>query len=126
MSANPAKRKVRSPASNSANLPAEKRTRDHPRAKISISDRPPGMAADLNKKVDLILAKLEKLDVTESRLNNMRTSIASLEEAPTSNLEKDVMSLKTKTKNNKTGVNNLKERADFRLYLGVKTCQTHE
>ena len=70
------------------------------------------MAADLDKKVDLILAKLEKLDVIESRLNKMCTSIASLEEA-TSNLEKDVTSLKTKTQNNETGVNNLEKKGGF-------------
>ena len=75
-----------------------------------------GMAEGLAEKVDLILAKLaklDKLDEIELRLNNLSTSLSSIEMSM-SQLEKEVSVLdsKTKTINNKS-VDELKETFCF-------------
>ena len=115
MSANLFKRKVRSPSADVyANIPEEKRTRDHTKSEYSERQdealgRPRAMAAEIATKMDLVLSKLDNI---ESRLNSVCSSVANIEEALT-NLEKDVADLKVKTDGNETDVSQLKERVDF-------------
>ncbi|KAL9972514.1 hypothetical protein ACROYT_G018836 [Oculina patagonica] len=114
MSANLFKRKVRSPSDVYANIPEEKRTRDHTESEYSerrdeALGRPRAMAAEIATKMDLVLSKLDNI---ESRLNSVCSSVANIEEALT-NIEKDVADLKVKTEGNKTNVSQLKERVDF-------------
>lgn len=115
MSANLFKRKVRSPSADVyANIPEEKRTRDHTESEYSERQdealgRPRAMTAEIATKMDLVLSKLDNI---ESRLNSVCSSVANIEEALT-NLEKDVADLKVKTEGNETDVNQLKERVDF-------------
>ena len=59
------------------------------------------MAEDLGKKIESVLQelkKLEKLDVIESRLNQVYTSIASIE-ATVSRIDSEVQVLKEKPRN---------------------------
>ena len=70
-----------------------------------------GMAEGLAKKVDLILAKLsklDKLDEIELHLNNLSTSLSSIEMSM-SQLEKEVSVLDTRTKTIDKSVDELKE-----------------
>ena len=55
------------------------------------------MAEDVGKKIDLILAKLSKLDNVESRLENVFEVIANIEES-VANLDREVKELKRKSK----------------------------
>ena len=109
------KRKVRSPSADVyANIPEEKRTRDHTESEYSerrgqALGRPRAMPAEIATKMDLVLSKLDNI---ESRLNSVCSSVANIEEALT-NLEKDVADLKVKTEGNTTNVSQLKERVDF-------------
>ena len=111
-------RKVRSPSADVyANIPEEKRTRDHTEpAEPEYSERqdealgrPRAMAAEIATKMDLVLSKSDNI---ESRLNSVCSSVANIEEALT-NLEKDVADLKIKTDGNETDVSQLKERVEF-------------
>ena len=54
------------------------------------------MAAGLGKKLDEVLERLSKLDVIESHLNNLYTTMANIERA-ISSLDKDVAQLKAKS-----------------------------
>ena len=74
-----------------------------------------GMAEGLAEKVDLILAKLsklDKLDEIELRLNNLSTSVSSIE-ISMSQLEKEVSVLDTRTKTPDKSVDELKESLCF-------------
>ena len=74
-----------------------------------------GMAEGLAEKVDLILSKLsklDKLDQIELRLNNLTTSVSSIEMS-VCRLEKEVSALDSKTKNIDKSVNELKESVSF-------------
>ena len=66
------------------------------------------MAEGLGKK----LKKLEKLDTIESRLNQIHTTLASIEEN-VSRLDSEVEDLKTKSKQLGSTVNELKESIQF-------------
>ena len=74
-----------------------------------------GMAEGLAEKVDLILAKLSKLDKLhdiELRLNNLSTSVSSIEMSM-GQLEKEVSVLDSKTKSIDKSVDELKESLCF-------------
>ena len=74
-----------------------------------------GMAEGLTEKVDLILAKLsklDKLDEIELPLNNLSTSVSSIEMSM-SQLEKEVSVLDTRTKIIDKSVDELKESLCF-------------
>ena len=98
-----AKRKVRSEtSSDSSNSPEEKRSREAQNESIlSETDdevlEALEMAEDVGKKIDLILAKLSKLDNVESRLENVFEVIANIEES-VANLDREVKELKRKSK----------------------------
>ena len=98
-----AKRKVRSEtSSDSSNSPEEKRSREAQNESIlSETDdevlEALEMAEDVGKKIDLILAKLSKLDNIESRLENVFEVIANIEES-VANLDREVKELKRKSK----------------------------
>lgn len=70
------------------------------------------MADDLGTKVDMILKKLTKLDSIELRLDNLYKSVANIEESFAA-IEKDVQTLKDKTKMTSQKVNDLEESVDF-------------
>ena len=70
------------------------------------------MAEGLGKKLEAVLKKLEKLDTIESRLNQMHTTLASIEEN-VSRLDSEVEDLKTKSKQLGSTVNELKESIQF-------------
>ena len=98
-----AKRKVRSEtSSDSSSSPEEKRSREAQNESIlSETDdevlEALEMAEDVGKKIDLILAKLSKLDNIESRLENVFEVIANIEES-VANLDREVKELKRKSK----------------------------
>ena len=74
------------------------------------------MAEGLAEKVDLILSKLsklDKLDQIELRLNNLTTSVSSIQMSVRSRLEKEVSALDSKTKTIDKSVNVLKESVSF-------------
>ena len=70
------------------------------------------MAADLGKKLDEVLERLSKLDVIESRLNNLYTTMANIEGA-LSSLDKDVAQLKAKSQTTFNSVNKLEQSVEF-------------
>ena len=69
-------------------------------------------AKDLATKMDLALSKLNKLDTIEKRLDSVIACISSIEET-VGRLDKEVVSLKNKTSETKTRVNELEEGARF-------------
>ena len=97
------KRKTRSESSTeSGNSPEEKRSRELQNE--SILSETGGevreeleMADDMEKKIDMILAKLSKLDIIESRLENVFALIANIEEN-VANLDREVKEMKRKSK----------------------------
>ena len=103
----PAKRKDRSTSSKeSTHSPDEKRTKEEGRSTYTVESDDEvfealEMAEDLGKKIESVLQelkKLEKLDVIESRLNQVYTSIASIE-ATVSRIDSEVQVLKEKPRN---------------------------
>ncbi|CAH3184805.1 unnamed protein product, partial [Porites lobata] len=70
------------------------------------------MAEGVGSKLEAVLKKLEKLDTIESRLSQMHTTLASIEEN-VSRLDSDVEDLKTKSKQLGSTVNELKESIEF-------------
>ena len=83
MSAN---RKDRSKSSqDSTHSPDDKRTREEADRVLSTSSQTDevfetlDMAEDLGKKIEHVLQKLGKLDIIENRLNEMNTTLASIE-----------------------------------------------
>ena len=113
-----AKRKVRSEASSdSSNSPQEKRSREAQNESIlSETDdevlEELEMAEDVGKKIDLILAKLSKLDDIESRLENVFEVIANIEES-VANLDREVKELKRKSKKVEKTVEELETSVTF-------------
>ena len=110
------KRKVSSISPNSIKAsPEEKRTREEGFCEFSENDEvltALDMAGDLATKMDLALSKLEKLDIIENRLDSVIASIASIEET-VGRLDKEVVSLKSKTSKTETRVDELEEGARF-------------
>ena len=75
------------------------------------------VAADLGKKLDEVLERLSKLDVIESRLNNLYTTMANIEGA-ISSLDKDVLSWKLNRIGEQTGT---KCRVQCQRYRRLET-----
>ena len=128
-----AKRKVRSEtSSDSSNSPEEKRSQEAQNKSIlSETDdevlEALEMAEDVGKKVDLILAKLSKLDNIESRLENVFELIANIEES-VANLDREVKELKRKSKKVDKTVEELETSVTFngeeRYCRSEKGCQS--
>ena len=117
----PAKRKDRSTSSKeSTHSPDEKRTKEEGRSTYTVESDDEvfealEMAEDLGKKIESVLQelkKLEKLDVIESRLNQVYTSIASIE-ATVSRIDSEVQVLKEKTSKLDKSVKELEESVNF-------------
>ena len=110
------KRKVSSISPNSIKFsPEEKRTREEEFCEVSENDKvltALDMAKDLATKMDLALSKLNKLDTIEKRLDSVIASISSIEET-VGRVDKEVVSLKNKTSETETRVNELEEGARF-------------
>ena len=70
------------------------------------------MAEGVGSKLEAVLKKFEKLDTIESRLSQMHTTLASIEEN-VSGLDSEVEDLKTKSKQLGSTVNELKESIQF-------------
>lgn len=70
------------------------------------------MAGDVAMKMYFALSKLEKLDTFEKCLDSVIASISSIEDT-ISHLDKEVVSLKNKTSETKTRVNELEDGARF-------------
>ena len=70
------------------------------------------MAEGVRSKLEAVLKKFEKLDTIESRLSQMHTTLASIEEN-VSGLDSEVEDLKTKSKQLGSTVNELKESIQF-------------
>ena len=70
------------------------------------------MAEDLGKKLEDVLAKLGKLDIIESRLNEVFTSLSNIEQS-INRLENDVKTLKVKTKRLDESFKELDESVNF-------------
>ena len=113
-----AKGKVRSEtSSDSSNSPEEKRSREAQNESIlSETDdevlEALKMAEDVGKKIDLILAKLSKLDNIESRLENVFEVIANIEES-VAYLDREVKELKRKSKKVDKAVEELETSVTF-------------
>ena len=112
------KRKNRSKASkDSLPSPDEKKSKDEGKAHSTASETDEvfealEMAEGVGSKLEAVLKKLEKLDTIESRLSQMHTTLASIEEN-VSRLDSDVEDLKTKSKQLGSTVNELKESIEF-------------
>ena len=70
------------------------------------------MAEDLGKKIEHVLLKLGKLDVIESRLKEMNSALANIEQT-VSRLDEEVKILKVKTNKTDEVVKALKENLEF-------------
>ena len=108
----PLKRKDRPESwSSNASSPEEKKTREKNHSAESEDDilKALTMADNLGAKVDLIL---NKLDSIELRLENLNKSVANLEESFTI-IEKDVDALKEKTKKNSQKINDLEQSVEY-------------
>lgn len=97
--------------------PEDKKSRQTFREEYSNNEddealKAPSMAADLGKKLDEVLERLFKLDVIESRLNNLYTTMANIEGA-ISSLDKDVAQLKAKSLITSESVNKLEQSVEF-------------
>ena len=66
----------------------------------------------LTKKMDTVLAKLQKLDSIENRLDNLFKAMSNIEEA-VAGLDKEVQHLKEKVNNTNKTVKELEESVDF-------------
>ncbi|XP_068675386.1 myosin heavy chain, muscle-like [Montipora foliosa] len=111
----PGKRKNRSKGSkDSLPSPDEKKSKDEAaKAHSTASEtdevfQASEMAEGLEKKLEAVLKKLEELDTIESRLNQMHTTLASIEEN-VGRLDSEVEDLKTKSKQLGSTVNEFKE-----------------
>ena len=67
----------------------------------------------LTKKMDTVLAKLQKLDSIENRLDNLFKAMLNIEEA-VAGLDKEVQHLKEKVNNTNKTVKELEESVDFK------------
>ena len=113
------KRKTRAGSSTDGDkspLEERKRDRSNNKSESSISDEPDvfqeSTMDDLSKKVDLILSKLQKLDNIECRLNDLISTVSSIEET-TARLDHDVEALKNKFKQTNKTVKELEESVEF-------------
>ncbi|KAL9972585.1 hypothetical protein ACROYT_G018919 [Oculina patagonica] len=110
------KRKTRGLSSGeSVCSPDEKKQKESQESSGDIIPEAFNMAEGLAEKVDLILSKLsklDKLDQIEVRLDNLTTSVSSIEMS-VSRLEKEVSALDSKTKTIEKSVNELKESVSF-------------
>ena len=108
------KRKVSSISPNSIkSSPEEKRTREKELCRVCENDEvltTLDIAGDLVTKMDLALSKLDKLDTIEKCLDSVIISISSIEET-VGHLDKEVVSLKSKTSESEKKVNELEEGA---------------
>ena len=108
----PGKRKGRpKTVGDSSTSPEDKKSRQTFGEKYS-NNEALSMAADLGKKLDEVLERLSKLDVIESRLNNLYTTMANKEGAIFS-LVKDVAQLKAKSQTTSESVNKLEQSVEF-------------
>ena len=111
-----AKRKVRTSSSDVSTScsPNEKRTREDIESASETDEVfvARNMAEDLGKKLEDVLAKLGKLDIIESRLNEVFTSLSNIEQS-ISRLENDVKTLKVKTKRLDESFKELDESVNF-------------
>ena len=113
----PVKRKARTKSSiDSTPSPDDKRTRQEASSVSSQTDdeifEALNMAEDLGKKIEHVLLKLGKLDIIESRLQDMSSTLANIEEA-VSRLDEEVKVLKVKTNETDEVVKVLKENLEF-------------
>ena len=113
----PVKRKVRAKSSkDSTPSPDDKRTRKEFDSVSSQTDdeviEALNMAEDLGKKIEHVLLKLGKLDVIESRLQEMNSTLANIEQT-VSRLDEEVKILKVKTNKTDEVVKVLKENLEF-------------
>ena len=104
---------------DSSTSPEDKKSRQTFREEYSNNEddealKAPSMAADLGKKLDEVLERLSKLDVIESRLNNLYTTMANIEGA-ISSLDKDVAQLKAKSLTTSESVNKLEQSVEFNV-----------
>ena len=70
------------------------------------------MAEDLGKKIEHVLLKLGKLDIIESRLQEINSTLASIERT-VSRLDEEVKILKVKSNETNEAVKVLKENVEF-------------
>jgi len=66
----------------------------------------------LTKKMDTVLAKLQKLDSIEDRLNNLFKVVSNIEDT-VARLDKEVHNLKEKVNNTNKTVKDLEDSIDF-------------
>ena len=113
----PVKRKVRAKSSkDSTPSPDDKRTRKEFDSVSSQTDdeviEALNMAEDLGKKIEHVLLKLGKLHVIESRLQEMNSTLANIEQT-VSRLDEEDKILKVKTNKTQEVVKVLKENLEF-------------
>ena len=113
----PVKRKVRTKSSkDSTPSPDDKRIRKEFNSVSSQTDdeviEALNMAEDLRKKIEHVLLKLGKLDVIESSLQEMNSTLANIEHT-ISRLDEEVTCLKVKTNKTDEVVKILKENLEF-------------
>lgn len=113
----PVKRKVRAKSSkDSTPSPDDKKTRKEGGSASSQTDdeifEALNMAEDIGKKIEHMLLKLGKLDIIESRLQEMHSTLANIEQT-VSRLDEEVKTLKVKTNEMDEVVKVLKENLVF-------------
>ena len=110
----PVKRKVR--AKSSTPSPDDKKSRKETGSVSSQTDdeifEALNMAEDLGKKIEHVLLKLGKLDIIESRLQEINSTLASIERT-VSRLDEEVKILKVKSNETNEAVKVLKENVEF-------------
>ena len=113
----PVKRKVRAKSSkDSTPSPDDKKTRKEGGSASSQTDdeifEALNMAEDIGKKIEHMLLKLGKLDIIDSRLQEMHLTLANIEQT-VSRLDEEVKTLKVKTNEMDEVVKVLKENLVF-------------
>ena len=113
----PVKRKARNKSSkDSTPSPDDKKTRKDSGSVLSQTDseifEALNMAEDLGKKIEHVLLKLGKLDIIESLLQDMFSTLANIEQT-VSRLGEEVKILKVKTNGTDEVVKVLKENLEF-------------
>ena len=110
----PVKRKVR--AKSSTPSPDDKKSRKETGSVSSQTNdeilEALNMAEDLGKKIEHVLLKLGKLDIIESRLQEINSTLASIERT-VSRLDEEVKILKVKSNETNEAVKVLKENVEF-------------
>ena len=113
----PVKRKARSKSSkDSTPSPDDKKTRTEASSVSSQTDdevfEALNMAEDLGKKIEHVLLKLGKLDIIESHLQDINSTLANIEQT-VSRLDEEIKILKVKTNDTDEVVKVLKENMEF-------------